>query len=124
MGVRQMKIIVLLSVSVVWGQLSTQFFFRSWVAFLGVVCCLIGLPRSPASRLHILNLLFSKVTETVFFGLLLVAGFYILYHQLGCGKTEMEVLVYFISAMVRLFFVLPQLSKKIDDIWRSVYGSD
>lgn len=120
----QMKLIALLSVSLIWGQLSTLFFFRSWVAFLGIVCCLIGLPRSPNSRLHILNLLFSKITESVFFGLLLFAGFYILYHHFECGKTELEVLVYFISAMVRLFFVLPQLSKKIDDIWRSVYGSD
>ena len=119
-----MKLIVLLSVSLIWGQLSTLFFFRSWVAFLGVVCCIIGLPKAPTSRLHILNLLFSKITETIFFGLLLLAGFYILYQRFGCGQTELEVLVYFISAMVRLFFVLPQISKKIDDIWRSVYGSD
>lgn len=120
----QMKLIVLLSVSLVWGQLSTLFFFRSWMAFLGIVCCLIGLPRSSNSRLRILNLLFSRITETVFSGLLLIAGFYVLYYHLECGKTELEVLVYFISAMVRMGFVLPQLSKKIDDIWRSVYESD
>ena len=120
----QMKLTLLLGVSLIWGQLSTLFFFKSWIAFLGVICCLIGLFRAPTARRHILNLLFSKITETLFFGLLLFSGFYILYHRLDCGQTELEVLVYFISAMVRLFFVLPQISKEIDTIWRSVNGSD
>lgn len=119
-----MKLILLLSVSLIWGQLSTLFFFRSWIAFLGVICCLIGLSRSPAARRPIFSLLFSKITETIFYALLLFAGFYVLYHHFECGQTEVEVLVYFISAMVRLFYVLPRISKEIDDIWSLVNGPD
>ncbi len=60
----------------------------------------------------------------MFFGTFLVTGFYFLYHHLECGQTEIEVLVYFISAMVRLFVVLPQISTEIDNIWSLVNGSD
>lgn len=119
-----MMLILLLMVSLTWGQLSTLFFFRSWIAFLGIICCLIGLFRSPTARRKILNILFSKITETVFFGTFLVTGFYILYHHLECGRTETEVLVFFVSAMVRLFVVLPQISTEIDNIWSLVDGSD
>lgn len=119
-----MKIILLLMVSLTWGQLSTLFFFRCWIAFLGIICCLIGLFRSPIARRQIFNILFSKITETAFFGTFLVTGFYFLYHHLECGQTEIEVLVFFISAMVRLFVVLPQISTEIDNIWSLVNGSD
>ena len=120
----QMKLTLLLCASLVWGQLSTRFFFRSWIAFLGIICCHIGFFRACTARWHILNLLFSKITETIFYGLLLFAGFYILYLRLDCGQTQLEILVYFISAMVQLFFVLPRISKEIDDIWRSVNGPE
>ena len=119
-----MKLILLLSVSLIWGQFSTLFFFRSWIAFLGTICCLIGFSRTTSAHRHIFNLLFSKITETIFYALLLFAGFYVLYHHFKCGRTELEVLVYFISAMVRLIIVLPRISKEIDDIWNLVNGPD
>jgi hypothetical protein len=33
----------LVIIAFIWGQLSTQFFFKGWISFLGIVCCLIGL---------------------------------------------------------------------------------
>ena len=114
----------MLGVALVWGQLSTQFFFRSWISFLGVICCVIGVFKAQSSIQHILSVLFTRVSETVFFGLLLFTGFYIFYYRLEFGRKEMEVLVYFISTTVRLIYVLPRISREIDKIWRSVNGPD
>ena len=119
-----MKLIVLLGVALVWGQLSTQFFFRSWISFLGVICCIIGFFKARTPVRHILSVLFTKISETVFFGLLLFTGFYIFYFRLEFGKSELEVLVYFISTTVRLLYVLPKISEEIDAIWRSVNEPD
>jgi hypothetical protein len=119
-----MKLIVLLGVALVWGQLSTQFFFRSWISFLGVICCIIGLFKARTPVRHILNILFTKISETVFFGLLLFTGFYTFYFRLEFGQSELEVLMYFISTTVRLLYVLPKISEEIDAIWRSVNEPD
>ena len=115
-----MKIFTMLGIALIWGQLSTQFFFRSWLSFLGVVCCIIGLFKAKVPARYILSVLFSKVSETVFFGLLLFTGFYVFYFRLDFGKSQLEVLVYFISTTVRLLYVLPKISEEIDAIWRAV----
>ena len=114
----------MLGVALIWGQLSTQFFFRSWLSFLGVICCIIGLFKSKVPARYILSVLFTKVSETVFFGLILFTVFYVFYYRLEFGKSELEVLVYFISTTVRLFYVLPKISEEIDAIWRSVNEPD
>ena len=113
-------LILLLGVALVWGQLSTQFFFRSWISFLAVIYCFIALIRAKSPVRHILSVLFTKASETIFFGLLLFTGFYIFYFRLAFGKSELEVLVYFISTTVRLLYVLPKISEEIDAILRSV----
>ena len=84
-----MKISTLLGVALIWGQLSTQFFFRSWLSFLGVICCIIGLFKSKVPARYILSVLFTKVSETVFFGLILFTGFYVFYYRLEFGKSEL-----------------------------------
>lgn len=117
-------LIVLLGVALAWGQLSTQFFFRSWISFLAVICCIIALIRARTPIRHVFSVLFTKVSETIFFGLLLFTGFYIFYFRLDFGKSELEVLVYFISTTVRLLYVLPKISEEIDAILRSVNGPD
>ena len=97
------------------------------MSFLGIICCLIGLIRGKTPARRILSLLFSKISETVFFAVLLLAGFYVFYYHLEYGRHQLEVLVYFVSTTVRLLFVLPRISKEIDDIWRAVddpNGSD
>ena len=114
----------MLGVALIWGQLSTQFFFRGWLSFLGVVCCIIGFFKAKVPARDILNVLFTKVSETVFYGLLLFTGFYVFYFRLEFGKSELEVLVYFISTTVRLLYVLPRISEEIDAIWRSVNEPD
>jgi hypothetical protein len=120
----QMTDIGLAIIAFVWGQLSTQFFFRGWISFLGIVCCLIGLFRRKRPSRNILYLLWSKLSEAVFFFLILFTGFYILYYRLAYGKTKIEIFVYLISATLRLFFVLPQISRVLDDIWHRVMGPD
>jgi len=110
--------------SLIWGQLSTQFFFRSWMSFLGILCCVMSFFRVKLPVKDLFSLLFSKVTETIFFSMLLVVGFYFFYNRLSWGKTEMEVFVFFISATVRLVFVLFQIPKAIDDAWNAANLSE
>lgn len=119
-----MKLILMLGVALAWGQLSTQFFFRGWISFLGVICCIIGLFKARVPVRHILTVLFAKVSEAVFFAMLLFTGFYVFYFRLEFGKSEPEVLVYFISTTVRLLYVLPKISEEIDAILRSVNEPD
>lgn len=121
---KQMTEVGLAIIAFIWGQLSTQFFFRGWISFLGIVCCLIGLIRRKQLSRNILILLWTKLSEAVFFFLILFAGFYILYYRLAYGKTKTEIFVYLISATVRLFFVLPQIPRALDDIWNRVMGSE
>ena len=94
------------------------------MSFLGIVCCTMSFFRVKLPPKELFGLLFSKVTETIFFSTLLVLGFYVFYHRLHWGKTEMEALVFFISAMVRLVFVLFQIPKAIDDAWNAANLSE
>lgn len=115
-----MKLIGLLAISLIWGQFSTQFFFRAWMSLLGLLCCAIGILRNRAAFNRIMVILFSMVSETVFYGLLLILGFYFLYFHQGYGKSRMEVMVFLLSASVRLLMVLPTISKEIDRMWIAV----
>ena len=115
-----MKLIGLLAISLIWGQFSTQFFFRAWMSLLGLLCCAIGIVRNRAAFNRIMAILFSMVSETVFYGLLLILGFYFLYFHQGYGKSRMEVMVFLLSASVRLLMVLPTISKEIDRMWIAV----
>ena len=115
-----MKLIGLLAISLIWGQFSTLFFFRAWMSLLGLVCCAIGFVRNRAAFKRITAILVTTATETVFFGVALTFGFYILYFYLNYGKTRMEVLVFLISASVRLLMVLPTISNEIDRMWLAV----
>ena len=115
-----MKLIGLLAISLIWGQFSTQFFFRAWMSLLGLLCCAIGIVRNRAAFNRIMVILFSMVSETVFYGLLLILGFYFLYFHQGYGKSRMEVIIFLLSASVRLLMVLPTISKEIDRMWIAV----
>lgn len=115
-----MKLIGLLAVSLIWGQFSTQFFFRAWMSLIGLLCCAIGIVRNRTAFNRIMVFLFSTVSETVFYGLILILGFYFLYFYHGYGKSRMEVIVFFLSASVRLLMVLPTISKEIDRMWLAV----
>lgn len=121
---KKMTEIGLAIIAFIWGQLSTQFFYRGWISFLGIVCCLIGLFRRKQPARNILFLLWTKLSEAVFFFLILFVGFYILYYRLPYGKTSTEILVYLISVTIRLFFVLPKIPGALDDIWNRVMGPD
>ena len=88
---------------------------------LGSLCCLLGLVRRIKPKRFLFSLLFSQFTGTAFFGLFLFVGFYVLYYRLAFGTTETEVMVFVISATVRMAFVIPQISKALDEIWKSVH---
>jgi hypothetical protein len=109
-------------VALVWGQLSTQFFFQSWMGFLYSLCCFIGIAKRTRPYPYLFSLLFAYFTETVFYGILLFIGFYVLYYRLALGRSEVEVLVYLISATVRMVVVVPKISPTLDAVWEKVNG--
>jgi len=109
-----------LILALAWGQLSTYFFFRSWISFLGVIYCIFGTVRYRILSISILQIAFSKISELLFFGLILFLGFYLFYFRLGLGRTTSEALVYLISTSVRLFYVIPRLSSAIDEFMKEV----
>ena len=115
-----MKLIGLLAISLIWGQFATQFFFRAWMSFLGLLCCAIGIVRNRAAFNRILAILITTVSETVFYGVILTLGFYFLYFYQGYGKSRLEVMVFLLSASVRLLLVLPTISNEIDRMWIAV----
>ena len=112
-----MKVIGLISLSLIWGQLSTHFFFRAWISFLGIICCGIGFLRTSAPAGKLLSVSFNRISESIFFFLLLFSGFYLIYHHLQYGQTQMEVFIFFLSATVRMIFILPRLNGSINRIW-------
>ena len=121
---RNMNIFLSIMTALVWGQLSTYFFFRGWISFLGIIYCLFGIVRRRNHVISILPIAFSKISEVLFFGLILFSGFYIFYHRLGLGRTTAEALVYLVSAGVRMFFVIPKISAAIDDFIKEVDGAN
>jgi hypothetical protein len=109
-----------LVLALIWGQLSTYFFFRGWVSFLAIIYGIGCLARRRVSMALIFQILVNKITEVVFYGLLLFLGFYLFYFRLGLGRTPAETMVFLVSTSVRLFFVIPRLSAAIDDFMREV----
>ena len=110
----------LLTISIVWGQLSTQFFFNGWISFLGLIYCIIGLVRKQHKARAIMPVAFSRFTQIAFFATLLAAGFYVLYSYLPMGQTTTETLVYLISATVRMGFILPGAGRAIDKVMSDI----
>jgi hypothetical protein len=101
-------------VSLVWGQAATELFFRGWISFLGAMGCLIFAFHPGACRPALAVLSWHRVTESFFYGLALVFGFFLLYVRWNLGNTALEVLVFWVSASVRLVFVLYRISPALD----------
>ncbi len=101
-----------------WGFFSPKLFLNGWLGFLGILACFIGLFRRKITFQFFLRQLFSHVTEMLFGTILLVAGFYVFYALLPFGKSSLEVLFYWIFSTIQLCIIIPQLSKRIDDIWQ------
>jgi hypothetical protein len=119
-----MNTIFPLIIAFVWGQLSTYFFFKGWISLLGAIYCFIGIVRCRRKTIPILKINFSKLTEVLFFGLLLYLGFYLFYFRLELGRTNIETIVFLISASVRLCFVIPIISSEIDKFMHEVDKAD
>ena len=115
-----MNIFFPLIIALVWGQLSTYFFFKGWMSFLGAIYCYISIVRCRQKTLPILKINFSKITEVLFFGLLLYLGFYLFYFRLELGRTNIETIVFLISASVRMYFVVPFISSEIEKFMHEI----
>lgn len=106
--------------ALLWGQLSTYFFFRGWMSFLGVIYCVVGIIRRRDQLAPIMRIYFAKVTEVVFFWMILFIGFYLFYFRLDLGRTWVEMTVYLVSASVRMLIVIPRISATIEHFMKEV----
>lgn len=111
-----MTAIVQIGISLAWGQIATELFFRAWIAFLGMIGCLIFAFAAGASRAALAAVFWDRLSQTLFFGLLLFLVFYLLYGQMRLGRSTTEVLVFWISASVRMIFVLYRISPALDRV--------
>ena len=119
-----MKWVGLILIASIWGPASAIFFFKSWISFLGILASLVGLWRGRVSRGVVAGHLFHHLTQTMFFGLGLLVGFLLLYQVLPFGRTQGEIIIYWISAMVTEVMLLGKISIYIDEIWHQVNGPD
>ena len=111
-----MTALLQIGISLAWGQIATELFFRAWIAFLGMIGCLIFAFASGASRAALAAVFWNRLSQSLFFGLLLFLVFYLLYGQLRLGRSTTEVLVFWISASVRMIFVLYRISPALDRV--------
>lgn len=100
--------------ALLWGQMSTYFFFRGWMSFLGVIYCGVGIISRRDQVAPITLIFFARVTEVVFFWMLLFIGFYLFYFRLDLGRTLAETTVFLVSASVRMLIVIPRISATIE----------
>lgn len=105
-----------------WGPVSTIMFYHGWLSFLGILACMVGLAGSGVSRRVVIAHLFNHVTRVLFFGLVLVVGFMLLFKVLPFGRTQGEMIVYWVTATITLVAIIPRISNKIDQIWKQVNG--
>ena len=92
-------------------------FYNGWLSFLGILACVVGLFAGRVSRRVVLTHLFNHITRALFFGLILLAGFLFLFKVLPFGRTQGEMIAYWVTATITLVVVIPRLSNKIDQIW-------
>lgn len=113
-----------LIVSPVWGLLSVYMFYRSWVGFLGVTACIIGFFCSDACLKIKLLCLYHQLTMMLFYGTLLLVGFWFFFNYLPFGRTTGEALTYWLSTTAALALVLPKIPVAVDRIWSEVNGRE
>lgn len=105
-------------ISPFWGAASPRLFLRAWLAFLGMVACLIHLKRGNTSWRTFRLQMYNNVTDLLFGAILLFAGFYMLYFLLPLGRSSMEVFTYWLASTVQMAFLLPQVGRRIDRLWQ------
>ena len=106
----------LLLISPLWGYLSPRLFFNGWISFLGIIAAIFGLFRRKLSFSDFAATVFTLITRSLFYFILLAAGFYFLYFLHPLGQTNSEVLVFAIAATIQMAILAPTVSGRIDAI--------
>jgi hypothetical protein len=97
-----------------WGFLSPWLFLNGWLAFLGLIAATLALLQDNLEFSRFLRNIFRSLTELAFYFILLVAGFCILYRYYALGRTNLEIIIYWIVASLQVFYLLATVSHKID----------
>jgi hypothetical protein len=80
----------------------------------------VGIIRWKDKLAVIMRISFARVTDVVFFWMLLFMGFYVFYFHLDLGQTRPEMVAFLASAAVRMFIVVPQISATLDRLIKEV----
>ena len=115
-----MEILGVLLISPFWGVASPRLFMRGWLNFLGTIALAIAFVKSRISFAAFSKGLFHFLTELAFSFILLLAGFFLLYSYFSFGRSNPEVIVYWIFSTVQMVFLISTVSERIDRILNKV----
>ena len=93
---------------------------RGWLNFLGTIALAIAFVKSRISFVSFSKGLFHFLTELAFSFILLLAGFFLLYSYFSFGRSNPEVIVYWIFSTVQMVFLISTVSERIDRILNKV----
>jgi hypothetical protein len=113
------KLLGVLFVSPLWGIVSTQLFFQSWLAAFGVLFAGVGLFTGAVGRKSSLLYIAIGAASVLLFSGLLRGGTALLTF-LGFGYSDAENISYWIFSALSLFWLLPQLPSKVRKAWRNL----
>ncbi len=110
--------------NLIWGGGATVCFFRAWLAFLGLLMCLIGGLRRKTDVGAIFRIAHVQVVELLLFGLSLALLFVVCWRNLMLGRTPLETLVFLVAASAVLIRLAPQISGRMERLWKATNEPD
>jgi hypothetical protein len=99
-----------------WGILSPWLFLNGWLAFLALIAIILAFFQGRLGKKALIHKLFQAFSELSFYFILLIAGFYIIYSYYAMGKSDLEVIVYWLVATIQVCWLLTGISGRIDDL--------
>ena len=115
-----METLGVLLISPFWGVASPRLFMRGWLNFLGTIALAIAFVKSRITFVSFSRGLFHFLTELIFSFVLLLAGFFLLYSYFSFGRSNPEVIVYWIFSTVQMIFLITTVSERLDRILAKV----
>ena len=100
-------------------MLSTQLILQIWLAVANFAINLFGFLKGAVSRKTTSMVMVLSVVAAITFSLLLQAGGWFLTVFLAFGRSEVETVLYWVSAGITLLYILFQVPTKMRQIWRN-----
>ncbi|MFP4031806.1 MAG: hypothetical protein ACLFRG_00395 [Desulfococcaceae bacterium] len=112
-------ILLVFSANLFWGGCATYCFYRTWMAFLGLVACAVGLLRRRVHPSVLLRFFYDQTLDMTLHGLGLALLFAFFWTRLSLGRTPPEALAFLLTATTVMLVVMPRIPGQIDQIWET-----